>query len=82
MSRSYFMGAALCLDIAHNYSSDADVITISHDRESWGFFTGGTRRLLNIEQLKLLEETMEVAEIHYTAKWNEHLIYRQMYNLF
>jgi len=66
--RAYFVGATLCLDVKDKFG-DSDVITICHSSECFGLFSGGIRRLLPIEALKLLEELMKECEIKHKTKW-------------
>jgi hypothetical protein len=66
--RAYFAGRTLFLDIKDkNYNTDA--ITLSHTTECVGFFSGGVRRLLTIEQLRLLETLMKEMNIQHEPKW-------------
>jgi len=64
VKRMYFAGATLCLDINN------DVLTLVHCEESIGWFSGGLRRLLDIECMRLMEAIMQHCEIKHTKKWN------------
>jgi hypothetical protein len=68
LRKAYFVGATLCLDVEDKIN-DRDVITICHSSECFGLFSGGIRRLLPIESLKLLEELMKECNINHTPKW-------------
>ena len=62
----YFAGQTLFLDTPENS------ITLSWDKETYGFFKGDTpRQLLNIKNLKLLKELMELKNINFQTK--EHI---------
>lgn len=63
VKKMYFIGATLCMDI------DDDVLTLKHRDETIGFFSGGLRLLLSIENMKLLEAIMDMCEIVHTQKW-------------
>jgi hypothetical protein len=66
----YFAGATLCLDVYINSKTDKDVITISYDKQTFGYFSGGYRRLLSIKALKTLDKLMKVAKInHEQISW-------------
>ena len=75
VKRIYFVGQGLCLDIKDDESGDPEVITISWESESFGFFSGGMRRLLSINSLRLLSELMNICEINYEPKvWQHELV--------
>lgn len=59
----YFIGSTLCMDIGE------DVLTFKHRDETIGFFSGGFRLLLSIENMRLLEAIMDMCEIVHTQKW-------------
>jgi len=66
----YFMGATLCLDVYINCKTDKDVITINYTTQTFGYFSGGYRRLLSIKALKTLDKLMKVANInHEQISW-------------
>lgn len=75
VKRIYFVGQGLCLDIEDNESGDPEVITLSWGSESFGFFSGGMRRLLSINSLRLLSELMDICQINYEPKiWQRELV--------
>jgi len=59
----YFAGRTLCMDYK------GDVLTLCHADEDLGYFSGGFRRLLSIENMKLLEALMDLCEIGHNQKW-------------
>lgn len=62
----YFAGQTLFLDTPENS------ITLSWDKETYGFFKGDTpRQLLNLRNLQLLKELMELNNIKFQPK--EHI---------
>lgn len=63
----YFVGQGLCLDVKDAIGS-TDVITLSWGNESFGYFSGGLRRLLSIKALKSLQKLMDLNEINYEPK--------------
>jgi hypothetical protein len=63
----YFIGSGLVLDVCDEFNQ-SDVITISHDSECFGSFTGGPRRLLSIAAIRKLEKLMQLCEINHTTK--------------
>ena len=63
----YFVGAGLVLDTRDEFGQE-DVITISHDAESFGSFSGGPRRLLSIKAVRSLEKLMQFCEVKHTPK--------------
>lgn len=63
VKRIYFIGASLCMDFNN------DVIVLNHREELVGFFSGGIRRLLPIDCMRLLEGLMDMCEIVHTPKW-------------
>lgn len=63
----YFAGQGLCLDIIDAIGS-RDVITLSWDSECFGFFSGGSRRLLPLSTLRKLQELMDLNKINYEPK--------------
>jgi|688.fasta_scaffold1070511_2 hypothetical protein len=66
----YFAGATLCLDVYINCKTDKDVITISYNKQTFGYFSGGYRRLLSIKALKTLDKLIKVAKInHEQISW-------------
>jgi hypothetical protein len=69
----YSVGATLCIDIRPTNEDlsekFADVITITHNGETYGLLTGGMRRLLSIKALKSLEKILKDNNIKHTQKW-------------
>jgi hypothetical protein len=63
----YFVGQGLCLDVK-DVIGTADVITLSWDNETFGYFSGGLRRLLSIKALKDLQKLMDLNGINYEPK--------------
>jgi len=63
VKKTYFTGRILCMDC------EGGVLTLSHRNEDVGFFSGGFRRLLSIENMKLFEALMDLCEIGYDQKW-------------
>jgi len=59
----YFAGRTLCMDY------NDDVLTLCHRDEDIGFFSGGFRRLLTIENMRLFEALMNLCEIGHNQKW-------------
>lgn len=67
LKRIYFVGAGLVLDTRDEFGQE-DVITISHEDETFGSFSGGPRRLLSIKAIRNLEKLMQLCEINHTPK--------------
>jgi hypothetical protein len=64
----YFAGRTLFIDTKNG--KDDPIITISHEKETIGYFTDCPfRRLLSIKTLKLVEELMHVCNIGHKQKW-------------
>lgn len=63
VKKIYFAGRTLCMDL------EGDVLTLCHRDEDIGFFSGGFRRLLSIENMKLFEALMDLCEIGHDQKW-------------
>ena len=63
----YFVGAGLVLDTRDEFGQE-DVITISHESECFGSFSGGPRRLLSIKAIRNLEKLMQLCKIKHTPK--------------
>ena len=63
----YFVGQGLCLDVKDAIGT-VDVITLSWDKETFGYFSGGLRRLLSIEALRNLQKLMDLNGINYEPK--------------
>ena len=63
----YFVGQGLFLDFKDTIGS-VDAITVSWDDETFGFFSGGSRRLLSLNALRGLEELMILCGINYDPK--------------
>ena len=63
VKKIYFAGRTLCMDY------EGDVLTLCHRDEDIGFFSGGFRRLLSIENMKLFEDLMDLCEIKKKKKW-------------
>jgi len=66
----YFAGRTLFLDVEFNGKLDA--ITLVHSEETFGFFSGGPRRLMSIKALRLMEDLMVDCEIKHGPKWRLH----------
>ena len=65
----YFAGQGLCLDTMDEFGQ-LEVIKISHDKETFGFFSGHKqRRLLSIKAIRLLETLMQKNGINYSPKF-------------
>ena len=67
IKKVYFVGRTLCLDIKRG--DILDVITLVHSEETFGFFSGGPRRLMSIKALRLMEELMSNCKIKHEPKW-------------
>jgi hypothetical protein len=67
LTNIYFVGQGLCLDVKDAISS-LDVITLSWDRETFGYFSGGPRRLLSLPALRKLQRLMDLNGINYEPK--------------
>jgi hypothetical protein len=63
----YFVGRGLCLDVKDDIGSQ-EVITLSLDTETFGYFSGGHRRLLSIRALRKLQRLMDLNKINYQHK--------------
>jgi hypothetical protein len=63
----YFVGQGLCLDVK-DLIGTLDVITLSWDRETFGYFSGGPRRLLSLKALRSLRQLMDLNGIQYESK--------------
>jgi hypothetical protein len=63
----YFVGQGLCLDVKDPIGT-LDVITLSWDRETFGYFSGGPRRLLSLKALRSLRQLMDLNGIQYESK--------------
>ncbi len=63
IKRIYFVGRTLFLDI------DNDCITLCHADEDFGLFSGGVRRLMDIETITLMEKLMVLCEVNHDKKW-------------
>jgi hypothetical protein len=63
VKKVYFVGRTLCMDY------NDDVLTLCHRDEDIGYFSGGFRRLLSIENMKLFEALMDLCEIGHNQKW-------------
>ena len=59
----YFVGATLCMDV------NEKVLTLVHKEETIGYLSGGLRRLLPIDVMRLFEALMNICEIVHTQKW-------------
>ena len=70
LQRAYFIGRTLCLDVEDEFGIGG-VITINHSNETFGYFSGGLRRLLSIEACKRLESLMVQVGITHDPKWNK-----------
>jgi hypothetical protein len=67
LTNIYFIGQGLCLDVKDSIGSQ-DVITMSWDNETFGYFSGGKRRLLSLSALRKLQRLMDLNEISYQPK--------------
>jgi hypothetical protein len=67
LKKIYFVGSGLILDVCDEFNQ-TDVITISHDSECFGSFTGGPRRLLSIAAIRKLEKLMQLCVINHIPK--------------
>lgn len=65
--QAYFAGRTLFLDIKDK-NGEMDAITICHADEDYGYFSGGTRRLLPIEALRDMESLMREMNIQHEPK--------------
>lgn len=63
----YFAGRTLCLDVKDAIGT-LNVITLSWDSECFGYFSGGSRRLLSLKALRRLQELMDLNKINYEPK--------------
>lgn len=70
LQRVYFVGGTLCLDVEDEFGIGG-VIMIDHKKETFGYFSGGLRRLLSIEACRRLESLMTQVGINHTPKWNK-----------
>lgn len=59
----YFVGRTLCMDY------QGDVLTLCHEDEDLGYFSGGFRRLLPIKEMRLFEALMDLCKIKHNQKW-------------
>jgi hypothetical protein len=57
----YFVGATMCIDGFFN--GKIDTLTVSYNKESVGFFSGGLRRLLSLDALRDLAAIMNELKI-------------------
>lgn len=67
LTNIYFVGQGLCLDVKDAIGSQ-EVITLSWDKETFGYFSGGLRRLLSLPALRKLERLMDLNGINYQHK--------------
>jgi hypothetical protein len=67
LTNIYFVGQGLCLDVKDAIGSQ-EVITLSWDRETFGYFSGGLRRLLSLPALRKLQRLMDLNGINYQPK--------------
>jgi len=63
----YFVGQGLCLDVRDAIGS-VEVITLSWEKETFGYFSGGPRRLLSLPALRKLKRLMVLNEINHGSK--------------
>lgn len=54
---SYFAGGTLCIDI--EFKGENEVLTLNLNNESVGFFSGGPRKLISLNDLKRIKEIKE-----------------------
>lgn len=67
LTNIYFVGQGLCLDVKDAIGSQ-EVITLSWEKENFGYFSGGIRRLLSISALRKLQRLMDLNKINYQPK--------------
>lgn len=67
LTNIYFVGQGLCLDVK-DAAGTQDVITLSWDKETFGYFSGGPRRLLSLSALRKLQRLMDLNGINYEPK--------------
>lgn len=67
LTNIYFVGQGLCLDVK-DAAGTRDVIILNWDKETFGYFSGGPRRLLSLPALRGLQELMDLNGINYEAK--------------
>lgn len=67
LTNIYFVGQGLCLDVKDAIGSQ-EVITLSWDKETFGYFSGGQRRLLSLPALRKLQRLMDLNGINYQPK--------------
>ena len=75
ISNVYFIGSTLCVDIKDSILNELDVIMISYHEESYGFFSGGFRRLLSLKSLRNLEKIMKINGIWFQKNDLINLLY-------
>lgn len=54
---SYFAGGTLCIDI--EFKGENEVLTFNLNNESVGFFSGGPRKLISLNDLQRIKEIKE-----------------------
>ena len=69
LTNIYFVGQSLCLAVKDAIGSQ-EVITLSWDKETFGYFSGGLRRLLSLPALRKLKRLMDLNGINYQPKEN------------
>jgi len=64
----YYAGASLCIDIKDPILNELDVLIISYNNETYGFFSDKTKRLLSLKSLRNLEIIMKRDNIWFNRK--------------
>lgn len=59
LTNIYFVGQGLCLDVKDAIGTQ-DIITLSWEKETFGYFSGGPRRLLSLSALRKLQRLMDL----------------------
>lgn len=67
LTNIYFVGRVLYLDVK-DAAGNQDAITLNWDEETFGYFSGGPRRLLSLPALRGLQELMDLNGINYEPK--------------
>lgn len=65
--RLYFAGRTLFIDVGDDLGNK-DAFTLCYADEDIGLFSGGRRRLMPIETLRLMEELMSLCNIKHDKK--------------
>jgi hypothetical protein len=67
VKRCYFVGATLFIDMIDE-NIEMDCMTFNYTNETVGWFSGGTRKLLSIESVRLLRLVMKESNINHEEK--------------